>query len=491
MRCKRDARDRRVFVVVVGCGRGRRRGRAGLDRAGRPGRRRVPALRPASSRSTSPRQLEKKPAKLRSPVSAVTVTGRVLAARNIVSIENPEVPLTDTPARLARHRARHPHREAVNEITALGHVRGVAGGAGHLQRAGVAAVPRLPQVGDAACARRRSGRELLDDPHPDMTPFELWQTVYVHRGCGATPTSASCATSSARSQSCGRSTRPGEGRPRVETGRKVYSIDGGKEVHVGDDQILHLPGLGVRRHLRRLPDPRRARVDRPRPGRPGVRRQAVRQRLAGHRHPADRAAADPEAGRRALRSGGRTSAPARQRPRHDRARQGRQVPAADDPAGDAQFLESRRFQITEVCRWFGIPPFLMFETEKSTSWGTGLEQQALGWVKFDLLPELTAVEQRVTKHVCAPAGLRPYSPRGAAARRLDRPRGVLQGACGTSARSVDQRDPRLRGARPGRGRRRPLPAAQHGRARHHRHRRRRQPTAADPPETGSKEPANA
>ena len=72
------------------------------------------------------------------------------------------------------------------------------------------------------------------------------------------------------------------------------------------------------------------------------------------------------------------------------------------PPEDAQFLESRRFQVVEVCRWFGLPPFLMFETEKSTSWGTGLEQQALGWVKFDLGPDLIAVEQRVTKHVLKP-----------------------------------------------------------------------------------------
>jgi phage portal protein BeeE len=32
-------------------------------------------------------------------------------------------------------------------------------------------------------------------------------------------------------------------------------------------------------------------------------------------------------------------------------------------------LESRDFEVTELARFFGIPPYLMFQTEKSTSWG--------------------------------------------------------------------------------------------------------------------------
>jgi HK97 family phage portal protein len=70
------------------------------------------------------------------------------------------------------------------------------------------------------------------------------------------------------------------------------------------------------------------------------------------------------------------------------------------PNTDAQFLESRQFQVTEIARMFGVPPFLLMSTEKSTSWGTGLEQQAQGWVTFDLNPTwLTPTEQRVTKEL--------------------------------------------------------------------------------------------
>lgn len=76
------------------------------------------------------------------------------------------------------------------------------------------------------------------------------------------------------------------------------------------------------------------------------------------------------------------------------------------PNSDAQFLESRRFQIVEVGRFFGVPPFLLAETENSTSWGTGLEQQASGFVKFDLHPSwLAPIEARITKELLIDEGI--------------------------------------------------------------------------------------
>jgi len=74
------------------------------------------------------------------------------------------------------------------------------------------------------------------------------------------------------------------------------------------------------------------------------------------------------------------------------------------PNSDAQWLETRAFQIQEVERFIGVPPFLMMDTEKSTSWGTGLEQQATGWVTFDLTPTwLKPTEARLTKELLAPS----------------------------------------------------------------------------------------
>lgn len=67
------------------------------------------------------------------------------------------------------------------------------------------------------------------------------------------------------------------------------------------------------------------------------------------------------------------------------------------PPEDAQFLQSRNFQIEEIGRWFGVPSFMLNETEKSTSWGTGIEQQQIGFLKFTLRSWLERFEQRFTK----------------------------------------------------------------------------------------------
>jgi HK97 family phage portal protein len=69
---------------------------------------------------------------------------------------------------------------------------------------------------------------------------------------------------------------------------------------------------------------------------------------------------------------------------------------------DAQLLESRGFSVEEICRIFGVPPFMVGHTEKSTSWGTGIEQQLLGFQKFTLTPYLRRVEQAISKQLIRP-----------------------------------------------------------------------------------------
>ncbi|MCW7545427.1 phage portal protein [Aurantimonas litoralis] len=72
-------------------------------------------------------------------------------------------------------------------------------------------------------------------------------------------------------------------------------------------------------------------------------------------------------------------------------------------AEDAQMLESRSFSVEEICRFFGVPPFMIGHTEKSTSWGTGLEQQTLGFLKFSLRHRLKRIEQAFEKQLLTPA----------------------------------------------------------------------------------------
>ncbi|NIL64774.1 phage portal protein [Salinispora arenicola] len=66
-------------------------------------------------------------------------------------------------------------------------------------------------------------------------------------------------------------------------------------------------------------------------------------------------------------------------------------------AADAQFLQSRQFSIEEVARWFGVPPHLLMQTEKQTSWGTGVAEQNRGLGRFTLSPWTARVEQRLSR----------------------------------------------------------------------------------------------
>lgn len=66
------------------------------------------------------------------------------------------------------------------------------------------------------------------------------------------------------------------------------------------------------------------------------------------------------------------------------------------PPEDAQFLQSRSFQVSEIARVFGVPPHMLMDTDKATSWGTGIEQQSIGFLVFTLRPWLTRIEQRFT-----------------------------------------------------------------------------------------------
>lgn len=69
-----------------------------------------------------------------------------------------------------------------------------------------------------------------------------------------------------------------------------------------------------------------------------------------------------------------------------------------DP-NDAQMLESRAFSVEEICRFFGVPPHMIGHTEKSTSWGTGLEQQTIGFIQFTLRERLRNIESTLEEQL--------------------------------------------------------------------------------------------
>lgn len=71
-------------------------------------------------------------------------------------------------------------------------------------------------------------------------------------------------------------------------------------------------------------------------------------------------------------------------------------------SADAQFLESRSFEVEEIGRLFGLLPIHLSQTEKQTSWGTGVAEQNRGLARFTFQPWTTRVEQRVSRVMARP-----------------------------------------------------------------------------------------
>ena len=65
------------------------------------------------------------------------------------------------------------------------------------------------------------------------------------------------------------------------------------------------------------------------------------------------------------------------------------------PPEQAQFLETRKFQLDEIARIFRIPPHMIGDLEKSSF--NNIEQQSLEFVKYTLNPWVCRIEQAIFK----------------------------------------------------------------------------------------------
>lgn len=321
------------------------------------------------------------------------------------SVENPAVPLTSESLTALLGGAETDAGVAVTEISSL-HMPAVWRAVAVI--AGLSA--SLPLHTYTSGTKDRVTVPLLEDPHPELTPFELWRLNYVHRllwGNGYL-----------------QKVRNGGGevlqlwpvRPdRVKVDREPPTPEnpGGKVFWVRDDEgrlhrltsreILHTPALGydgvtgcspIRAAAQGIGLAQAAEKSAAKLYGSGNMISGVLQ--TEQRLDAKQAAA-LKANWKAKLSGHQAA--------HDIAvlDSGASFSPVTMPYKDSQFLESRMFQVVEVARMFGVPLFLLMESTKSTSWGTGLEQQAQGFVTFDLGPTwLTPTEQRVTKELLPP-----------------------------------------------------------------------------------------
>ncbi len=75
---------------------------------------------------------------------------------------------------------------------------------------------------------------------------------------------------------------------------------------------------------------------------------------------------------------------------------------------DAETMASRKFQVSELARFFGVPPHLVGDVEKSTSWGTGIEQQNLGFLQYTLQPYISRWENCIARWLLKPGDVGKY-----------------------------------------------------------------------------------
>lgn len=74
---------------------------------------------------------------------------------------------------------------------------------------------------------------------------------------------------------------------------------------------------------------------------------------------------------------------------------------------DAQMLETRRFDVEEICRWFGVPPIIIgHAADGQTMWGSGVEQILISWLTLGVDPICDRIEARIRKQLIRPTGNR-------------------------------------------------------------------------------------
>lgn len=68
---------------------------------------------------------------------------------------------------------------------------------------------------------------------------------------------------------------------------------------------------------------------------------------------------------------------------------------------DQQLLETRKFSVEELCRWFDVPPVLVHHSNV-TAWGTGIFEIKDGFYTLAIAPLCRNIEQAFRKRVMSP-----------------------------------------------------------------------------------------
>ena len=87
--------------------------------------------------------------------------------------------------------------------------------------------------------------------------------------------------------------------------------------------------------------------------------------------------------------------------------EGIKVERTSIPPNDAQFLETRQFQVEEICRWFRCPPHIVQHLMRATN--SNIEHQGLEYVQHTLTPWATRIEREAERKLLDPSEQEKYS----------------------------------------------------------------------------------
>lgn len=69
---------------------------------------------------------------------------------------------------------------------------------------------------------------------------------------------------------------------------------------------------------------------------------------------------------------------------------------------DAEFIATRKFEKVEIASIYGVPPHMIADVERSTSWGSGIEQQNIAFAQYSLAPWVDRLERVCRRQLVAP-----------------------------------------------------------------------------------------
>lgn len=80
--------------------------------------------------------------------------------------------------------------------------------------------------------------------------------------------------------------------------------------------------------------------------------------------------------------------------------QGSKYQSISIPPEDAQFLETRQHNVTEIARWYRVPPHMLMDLTRATF--SNIEQQSLDFVKQTMLPWARRWEKAIDRQLLRP-----------------------------------------------------------------------------------------